>query len=57
MLKKLKENVLNEMNKTVMADDGGAFIGYCNNYRIVAKMPILTLIRHNWRISQKYKKA
>ena len=56
MLKQLKQNVINEMNKTVM-DDNGLFVGIVNNHKTVDSMSILQIIKHNIRIAEHYKKA
>lgn len=46
----LKNRVLFEMNKTVMADEIGSMVGFVNNYKIVNRMSIIELIKHNIRI-------
>ena len=57
MIKKLKQNILDEMNKTVLGGEIGSYVGLVNNFRIVEKMGIVELIKHNIRIAKHYKKA
>lgn len=57
MIKKLRQNVLNEMNKTVLEDENGLFVGIVNNSKIVENMSLYELIKHNIRIEKRYKKA
>ena len=57
MLKKLRQNVLQEMNKTVLEDENGLFVGIVNNSKIVEKMSLYELIKHNIRIEKRYKRA
>lgn len=56
MLSKMKERILFEMNKTLLPCDLGYSIGIVNNYKIVEKMSVIDLIKHTFRISEKYKK-
>ena len=57
MLKKLRQNVLQEMNKTVLPDENGLFVGLVNNYKAVNNMSVLTVLKHYFRITKHYKQA
>ena len=57
MFKKLRKNVLDEMNTTVLLDETGSFVGLINNERIVEKMSFFQVVKHNLRIRNHYKHA
>lgn len=57
MFKKLRKIVLNEMNKTILFDETGSFVGLINNERIVEKMSLLQIIKHIFRIFWRYRHA